>query len=171
MRFEYKESDYEKGVVLKVHSEGDWAEYADSRRSGSRGIATITGGVVKSWSNRQASEATFSGEVEYYAVVKACAEALKILGVAKDLGWYAKIQIYADSSDARAIATRSGLKRARHMEVRYLWIQEVVSKKRLVILKINGKANPADVLTKSMSRVLAESLLRPVGVVFEKATK
>ena len=49
--------------------------------------------------------------------------------------------------------------------------QEVASRKRLVILKIDGKANPADVLTKSMSRVLAESLLRPVGVVFEKSTK
>ena len=44
--------------------------------------------------------------------------------------------------------------------------QEVVSRKRLVNLKIDGKANPADVLTKSMSRVLAESLLRPVGVVY-----
>ena len=86
MSFEYKESDSEKDVVLKVYSDVDWAGYEESRRSGSRGIATITGGVVQSWSNRQASEATFSGEVEYYAVVKACAEALKILGVAKDLG-------------------------------------------------------------------------------------
>ena len=59
----------------------------------------------------------------------------------------------------------------RHMEVRYLWIQEAVSRKRLVILKIDGKANPADALTKCMSRVQAESLLRPVGVVFEKSNK
>ena len=115
--------------------------------------------------------ATSSGETEYYAVVKACAEALGIQAVAKELGWNAKIQIYVDSSAARAIATRNGLGRLRHMEVRYLWIQEVASRKRLVILKIDGQANPADVLTKSKSRVLAESLLRPVGVVFEKSTK
>ena len=114
--------------------------------------------------------ATSCGEAEYYAVVKACAEALGIQAVAKELGWDAKIQIYVDSSAARAIATRNGLGRLRHMEVRYLW-RQVVSRTRLVILKIDGKANPADVLTKSTSRVLAESLLRPVGVVFEQSTK
>ena len=41
-----------------------------------------------------------------------------------------------------------GLGRTRHIEVRYLWLQEAVRKRRLEIRKIRGELNPADALTK-----------------------
>ena len=37
------------------------------------------------------------------------------------------------------------------MEVRFLWLQDVVMWKRLELKKICGKKNPADVLTKPLS--------------------
>ena len=71
---------------------------------------------MKSWSNRQATVATSSGEAEYYAIVKAASEALGIEALARDLGWKAKIQILVDSSAARVIASRTGLGKTRHIE-------------------------------------------------------
>ena len=59
-----------------------------------------------------------------------------------------------------------GILCVRHMEVRYLWVQEVVGKGRVIIKKVSGKINPADVLTKPLSFRLAQDLLAPIGVLF-----
>ena len=58
-------------LELKVFSESDWAGDRDTRRSRSGSVALLAGCTVKSWSNRQAS-----AEAEFYAMVKASAEAL-----------------------------------------------------------------------------------------------
>ena len=39
----------------------------------------------------------------------------------------------------------------RHLEGAELWIQQVVRSKRLTVVKINGKANPADLFTKYLN--------------------
>ena len=40
----------------------------------------------------------------------------------------------------------------RHLEAAELWIQEVFRSGRASLLKINGKANPADLFTKYLAR-------------------
>ena len=91
--------------MLRVYSDSDWAGCKQSRRSRSGGIATLAGGIVKSWCNRQATVAMSSGEAEYYAIVKAGAEALGIQAVALDLGWDVRAKLFVDSSAARAFGT------------------------------------------------------------------
>ena len=110
--------------------------------------------------------ATSSGEAKYYAIVKAASEALGIEALARDLGWKAKIQILVDSSAARAIASRTGLGKTRHIEVRPLWIQEAVAQGRFEIKKVKGVDNPADVLTKPLSQLAICKLLAQCGVKF-----
>ena len=56
-----------------------------------------------------------------------------------------------DSSAAKAIASRIGLGRVRHLEIRSLWLQEAVAKNKLELRKVLGKINPADLLTKILS--------------------
>ncbi len=58
-----------------------------------------------------------------------------------------KVQLMVDSTAAKAIASRSGLGKVRHLEVRHLWVQDAISRGRFVIKKVHGKRNPADVLT------------------------
>ena len=96
---------------------------------------------------------------EYYAMVKASAEALGIQAPLADSGWAVRIRLCVDSSAAKAMASRSGVGRVRHMEVRFLWLQDVVMRKRLELKKICGKKNPADVLTKP----LPHSVVRELG--------
>ena len=90
-----------------------------------------------------------SAEAEYYAIVKASAEALGIHALEADLGWAVRIRFCVDSSAAQAMASGSGVERERHMEMRFLWLQDVVMRMRLELKKICGKKNPADVLTVS----------------------
>ncbi len=82
--------------------------------------------VVRSWSTTQATIATSSGEAEYYALVRGSAESLGLQSTLRDIGYEMKVEVRVDSSAAKAIASRLGLGRTRHLEVRFLWVQEAV---------------------------------------------
>ena len=69
----------------------------------------------------------------------------------RDMGWGAKIRLLVDSSAAKSIASRTGLGKLRHLEIKFLWLQEAVRKKKVVLSKVRGDVNPADVLTKPKS--------------------
>ena len=136
---------------IDVYVDSDWAGCKTSRKSTSGGILTVGGAGVKSWSSTQGSIATSSGEAEYYAMIKGAAEALGLQALARDLGWNMRIRLWTDSSSAKSAASRRGLGKTRHIEVKYLWLQEAVRRGRLRLGKIAGELNPADILTKPLS--------------------
>ena len=77
------------------------------------------------------------------------------------------MRLWVDSSAAKSMASRIGLGRVRHMEVKYLWLQEAVNDKRIMVKKILGTRNPADVLTKPKACHEVAELLKGVGVHIE----
>ena len=83
----------------------------------------MAGGALKSWSSTQATVALSVGEAEYYALVKAAAEGLGIQSVMRDLGWEVKVRVRVDSSTANSVASRIGMGKLRHLEVKFLWVQ------------------------------------------------
>ena len=149
--------------IIKVFSDSDWAGCRRSRRSTSGGVASIGEGAVKHWSSTQGSTAMSSGEAEYYAMVKAAAEGLGIQSLCKDLGYDFPLRLCVDSTAAKAIASRLGLGKVRHMEVKYLWAQEAHKRGRFSIEKVWGTVNPADVLTKPQSMTEMKENLARVG--------
>ena len=164
VEFEYVRVRGNEAGMLTGYSDSDWAGCKTSRRSMSGGLVTLAGGTLKAWSNRQASVALSSGEAEYYASVKCAAELLGVRSLARDLGWEFGLRMLIDSTAAKAIASRLGTGKVRHLEVRFLWLQELTRSHQLSIAKIAGTVNPADVLTKSRTFHEALSLLRAVGL-------
>ena len=136
-------------MQLEVYIDSDWAGSTD-RKSTSGGIICIEGAAIKHWSRTQKARALSSGEAEYYAVVTGSAEGLGAQSLATDLGWefQCRIIVKKDSSVAKSVAGRRGLRRLRHAELKYLWVQEAVAKGRIAMKKISVLYNPADVLTK-----------------------
>ena len=61
-----------------------------------------------------------SGEVEYYVLVTAVAEGLGIKALMGDLGLQARLQVSIDSSAAKYVASRIGIGKVRHLEVKFL---------------------------------------------------
>jgi len=106
---------------------------------------------LKTWSSTQASIAQSSGEAEYYALVRAASEALGMQAIMRDLGWFCKIRLLVDSSAAKSIASRTGLGKLCHLGIKFLWLQECVRRGKVVLSKVRGDINPADVLTKPKS--------------------
>ena len=86
--------------MIHAYSDSDWAGCPRTRRSTTGGILTVDGGVLKTWSSMQTTVAQSSGEAEYYAMVRAAAEALGLQSIMRDMGWSAGIQLWVDSSAA-----------------------------------------------------------------------
>ena len=134
-------------------------------------MVTVGGSPVKTWSTRQSTVALSVGEAEYHAVVKAAAEGIAVQSIAGDLGWRMSLELSLDSSTAQAIASRNGIGKVRHMEVRFLWLQDLVGRKAVKLNKVPGDLNPADLLTKPLGHTNVARLLHAVGVKFPRDSK
>ena len=92
--------------------------------------------------------------------------------VAKELGVGVEdvtVELATDSSAAKSFASRRGLGRNRHVEVKWLWLQSAVAQGRFKLLKILGSQNPADVCTKYQSLRDMKEKLERVNVAIEES--
>ena len=118
---------------------------------------------MKSWSRTQGSKALSSGEAEFYAEIKGVAESLGMKSLLADLGVTVTAEVITDSSAALGTASRIGIGKIKHLDVGWLWIQDLVKQGKVILRKINGKVNPADLLTKPKSAAEAVRLSASVG--------
>ncbi|CAK0809617.1 unnamed protein product, partial [Prorocentrum cordatum] len=135
---------------IRVYVDSDHAGCAVTRKSTGGFVAMLGHHVVKHGSNLQSTVSLSSGESEYYALVKGGSVGLGLHSLFADWGLDLKVELASDSSAARGHVQRRGLGKMRHVQSRYLWIQERVGKGDLSIAAVPGKNNVADVLTKSV---------------------
>ena len=127
-------------------------------------MVTLGDSILKSWSKRQTVIAMSSAEAEYYALAKGAVESLGVKAIMMDLGVKADVRIWLDSSAAKAIASREGLGRTRHIDVQYLWIQDLTRRGVIRLKKIGGRENPSDMMTKPKSLTEMRELLKILDV-------
>ena len=144
--------------------DSDWAGCRGTRRSTSGGVISWGGHVLKSWATTQATVALSSAEAELYSLVKGAAQALGMMAVGRDLGVCLEARVHTDASAALGIIQRQGLGKLRHISIQFLWIQDKVRNNELDVVKIPGKDNPADVLTKNVPAEILERHMRTLGV-------
>ena len=144
--------DADDETIIECYVDSDWAGKLANRKSTSGGALVVGGACLKSWSRTQKTRALSSAEAEYYAIVSGAAEALGFQALAQDLGFDLTIRVHTDSKGARGICCRRGLGKTRHVEVRFLWVQQALKAGRLQIAKILGTQNPVDHLTKPLGR-------------------
>ena len=76
------------------------------------------------------------------------------------------MRIWTDSSAAKAVAKRRGLGKLRHVELKWLWVQDMVKEGRVQLQTVRGEENVADHLTKPKNHTDVEDLLKTVGAEF-----
>ena len=83
-----------------------------------------------------------------------------------EMGVHVKtLRLYTDSSAAKSFASRRGLGKMRHVQVKELWLQAAVKEGQVKLHKIDGKVNPADILTKYMDLARIRQLSELADVV------
>lgn len=93
-----------------------------------------------------------SGESEYYALVSGEAYGLGTQTMHRDSGLNFSLTVLPDSSSARPFSSRRGLGKQRHVQTRFLWLQDRVKLNRVTVRAAKGTENPADCLTNSLGR-------------------
>ena len=121
---------------------------------------------IKTWSSTQAIIATSSGEAEYYALVKASSVGIGCRSMLADLGHSSSLHVHVDSSASIGIASRMGLGKTRHIDVHYLWVQERVRNGDMVLHKVPGEKNPADLMTKHLTAPVMSKYMSRFHIVY-----
>ena len=108
--------------------------------------------VLKTWSSTQATVALSSAEAELYALTKGASQALGLVTLLADLGVEVQAAVHTDARAAIGIVRRSGLGKLRHLNVRYLWLQDQVASGSMALHKVHGLINTADLVTKYLAQ-------------------
>ena len=124
----------------------------------------LGGCLIKHWSKTQSTISLSSGEAELHGIAYGAAQALGMQSLLKDLGWTIQIRVHSDATAAIGICRRKGLGKVRHLATTDLWIQDKVRSRKLDLVKILGTENPADVLTKYVSRQLMQEAISKLGL-------
>jgi len=120
-------------AFMEVFVDSDWAGCPATRKSTSGGFLVLGKHLVKSWSSTQATLALSSGEAEFYAIIEGASRSIGVQALMEDMGFVYEIRMKSDSSAGRAISLRKGTGKVRHLQVKYLWIQDALFEKRLAI--------------------------------------
>ena len=100
-----------------------------------------------------------SAEGEYNSLVTGAQECRAIQTLLEELGVKTKIELRTDSSAAKGSCERVGLLHLKHMELRQLFLKDLVKSGLIEIVKIPTTLNVADMLTKPVTmEVLARCL-------------
>ncbi len=151
-------------VAYDTFVDSDWAGCAATCRSTSGGAVKLGWHTIRTWSTTQATVAMSSAEAELFSLTKGTATTLGLMAVAKDLGMELNATVHSDASAAIAIAQRQGLGKLRHLKVQYLWVQERLRKGDVGIMKVDGKYNPADLMTKHLNCWDLQRHLEAMGI-------
>jgi hypothetical protein len=150
--FRYEWQTEEESQNLKGYTDSDWAGCRKSRKSTSGGAVMLGKHCLRTWSSTQPVLALSVAEAEYYSIVEGATRCIGLQTMLKEMGVEVGILVIStDSSSAKSFASRRGLGKMRHIEVKDLWLQEAVCCGRLKPQKIDGVMNPADLLIKYLS--------------------
>ena len=121
------------------------------------------GVILTSWSRTQGRLALSSCEAELVALTVAGQEASFVRTMMEEIGEPTRVRLYTDSTSAHQIAERRGLGRLKHVELRWLWMQDEFRAGRLEIAHVNTM-HPADLMTKYLHRSRLEDLMELIGM-------
>eukprot|EP00971_Amphidinium_carterae_P190516 3781062-Amphidinium_carterae.1 len=130
--------------VLEVQSDSDWGACRETRRSTSCGVIRWCGVVLSTYSRTQNVVTTSSAESEYLGGCAAVADGLFIRELLKFAGFSTTVELHLDASSAISIASRRGLGKVRHLDIKHLWLQQMVATKKVRLKKAHGLHHAPD---------------------------
>ena len=152
---------------LDVYCDSDWAGCSKTRKSTSGVVISLLGTTLYTCSRTQATVALSSGEAELYAIGLGVQEALFVKSLLMESGLAKGVNLtcHTDSTSGKSMATRYGLgKKTKHIELRYLYMQELVNSGALKISKIGTHSNHSDLLTKYLSGEVTQKHTATLGI-------
>ena len=160
------EQDKSLGLCVVGYCDSDYAGDLDKRRSTTGFLYTLAKAPVSWKSTLQSTVALSTTEAEYMAISEAVKEAIWLHGLLEDLGvGHKQLEVFSDSQSAIHLAKNQVFHaRTKHIDVRYHFVREILEEGEILLQKIHTTENPADMLTKVVTRTKFEHCLDLVSV-------
>ena len=147
-----------------VMTDSDWAKDPQTRKSRSAAHIYVGDCLLYSFTRRQSVIAQSSGEAELYATAAGVSEGILIRKVLAFTGMVLGLRTLSDSAANNAMTHRLGVGRVRHLEVKVLWLQQMVYKGLLTMTWQAGKDNNSDLGTKVLTKSRFQDLVHKCGL-------
>jgi len=150
-----------------VKSDSNFAGCKLTRKSTSSTYLLHGAHLIRASSSTQQIVGLSTGEAEFMALVKGASVGFGAKAMAKDVGREVDISLDTDASAAKGIACRRGVGKVRHLHTPLLWVQQKVDE-GLVVRKIGGKDNVADMGTKYLSGPDIQRYMKECGFTMKE---
>ena len=155
LRFDHQEY----GDTVRIPVDSDLAG-SEERYSTHAGLEFNGGHLVDSWVASDQVRALSSGEAELYGIVDGSARGIFTKHMYEEMGRNINIDVETDSTTAIGMCSRTGVGKTRHIQVRWLWIQDATREKVVRLRKVSGTENVADMRTKYLDGSTHQRLLK-----------
>ena len=155
LRFDHQEY----GDIVRFAVDSDWAG-SEERHSTHAGLEFHGEHLVDSWVPSDQVRALSSGEAELYGIVDGSARGIFTKHMHEEMGRTINIDVETDSMAAIGMCSRTGVGKTRHIQVRWLWIQDAIRDKVVRLRKVRGTDNEADMGTKDLDGPTHQRLLQ-----------
>ena len=155
LRFDHQEY----GDTVRIPVDADWAG-SEERYSTHAGLDFHGGHLVDSWVASDQVRALSSGEAELYGIVDGSARGIFTKHMYEEMGRNINIDVETDSTAAIGMCSRTGVGKTRHIQVRWLLIQDAIRDKVVRLRKVSGTENVADMGTKYLDGPTHQRLLK-----------
>ena len=120
---------------------------------------------LEGWSVTQKVRALSSRESEFYAQGSGAARGLLMKHICHEAGEPTKkLVLHCDSVASRGMAQRLGAGKCRHIEVKWLWLQQAMDEKKLATKHVSTESNVADIGTKGLTSDRIGKLMNLMGM-------
>ena len=155
-----------RGEVTRLvgKTDADWAGDVEERKSTNCSFVMWGGFLLSSFARTQSLRALATVESEYYGICAAGAKLIYVAGLIDFCGYKVQKHLESDARGAIAVASRQGYGGVRHLEARYLWIQEHVQSGNIIVGKVPGDANLPGNGTKHVKREVLEWCCHEMGL-------
>ena len=150
--FPYQEMPSE----IRAVKDANWAGELEGLRSTSCGWIYFGDHLLETYSSTQRIVALSTAESEYISITKGAAHAVEVRSAMVEFGMTFNVVCAA----GRAMATRRGVGRVRHLDARLLWLQQMCAEGVVQVRARPGEHNEADLGTKMVDLRRMTSLLK-----------
>ena len=160
--------DGKQGYSLVAYSDADWAGDTMDRKSTTGSLIKIAGGPIYWRSSKQGGVSLSTTEAEYIAASETAKNVIATRGILEEMAITDPdfaFPLLIDNTSAIAVSSGEKVTRnARHIEIRYHHIRDLIAKGLIKVLHIESNKMAADGFTKALPEPAFKEFRDLIGV-------
>jgi hypothetical protein len=139
-------------MELRGYADADWASDRETRRSTTGWVFFLGDGAISWASKLQQTIATSTAEAELISANSAAKEELWLVSLLRTFNLFIKTPVLFEDNQAtiKMAENTTSSPRAKHIDIQYKWLNELVATNRIKLVYIPSADNTADVFTKPL---------------------